>query len=55
MSEEVRPSASSDPATEWERMTLKMDGLWSDDRYPEFGQDAVLHAYRLGYEDRGMG
>lgn len=48
---DVRPADSDAPATDPERSALMIDALWTEDPYPEYSQDDVLHAYRLGYED----
>ena len=48
---DVREPSSYDPMSADERANLISEGFDVDDRYPEYGQRALLQAYRAGFLD----
>lgn len=48
---DVRDQSSGDPPTGDERRNLTIEGFDLDEDYPEYGNSAVVQAYRAGFHD----
>lgn len=50
LNREVRPPESHDPPTAYERAMLTALGNDLSDPYPEYGQNALIEAFRAGFD-----